>query len=670
MTVTLAPARNEYTANAGQTIFNYTFKIFEDTDLNVYVTPAGQDANDSTDLTTAYTVSGVGLAAGGSITLTTPASINDLITIVSNVPSSRTTNYQNNGDFRPNTVNPDFDRVVSIAKKVEDLTNRALLSPQSQQGVKPLFLPNPIAQALLRWKNDLSGVENVFFSELSPALVPNDLITLNSTLAAARADTGVLLGQVYIFSDRANGMFDVISGTGSANTWNIIAHDTLNLSFVLRTSTLLIAAQLGVTEALADQQSVWQAMADLKPSQILLPSGDLLFPSSGVTFSTAVLLVGEGGGTAAGSTAKRTNLVHDFVGTFLTIDGSDAINSGAGGGLQRLNIVQRDTTGAVVDTALLLTGTTTDLRTLWFKIRNCNIEHEGGSDQWLNAIDCDGSVVGGADGLRDLWIESGRVVGDIRLNNVFNVFMSLMEGNLGSDIEILGGSANIQINTCNFANVNIDSATGVHVNGGSYTSWSTTANSTNVTMNPNFIAGGPSSFLGSQIFAQYFDDNTNNFHFISNQDNSYISGRDVDAGDSTNLTQWSVGNLGPNQGKIALRYTNAAATGGPLSGLFFDPRNDGDTTTFNGGKLTWSKVPGTNTTQSIWEATGGKVTIHQDGIFQFDIPAQLKSFTLATLPSASGNFKVIGVSDATGGPVPAYSNGTNYLTFSTNAIVS
>ena len=57
MTITVAPARNEYTANAAQTIFNYTFKIFADTDLNVYITPSGQDANDSADLTTAAILS-------------------------------------------------------------------------------------------------------------------------------------------------------------------------------------------------------------------------------------------------------------------------------------------------------------------------------------------------------------------------------------------------------------------------------------------------------------------------------------------------------------------------------------------------------------------------------------------------------------------------------------
>ena len=78
MTISVAKARNEYTANAGQTIFNYTFKIFESTDLNVYITPAGQIANDSTDLTTSYTVDPVtiGDEDGGFFTLSTGTSPN------------------------------------------------------------------------------------------------------------------------------------------------------------------------------------------------------------------------------------------------------------------------------------------------------------------------------------------------------------------------------------------------------------------------------------------------------------------------------------------------------------------------------------------------------------------------------------------------------------------
>jgi|GEM_PF-5990154 len=167
MTITVSPARNEYTGNAAQTIFNYTFKIFESTDLNVYVTPSGQVANDSTDITTAYTVTGEGLEVGGSITLSTGVSAGDLVTIVSNIPSSRTTDYQNNGDFRPAVVNSDFDRVVSITKKIEDLQNRTLLQEQSQQNQSPLTLPAPEAGKFLKWNNGRDGLINVSLSGTS-----------------------------------------------------------------------------------------------------------------------------------------------------------------------------------------------------------------------------------------------------------------------------------------------------------------------------------------------------------------------------------------------------------------------------------------------------------------------------------------------------------------------
>ena len=207
MTITVAPARNELTANAGQTIFNYTFKIFSITDLNVYITPAGQNANDSTDLTTAYTVLGVGDEDGGTITLTTGATLNDLITIVSNTPSSRTTDYQNNGDFRPDTVNADFDRVVSLVKKIEDVTNRGLVSPQSKQGPKPLSLPDPVAGELLRWIGDLSGLENVSLNELPTGVFPVDRFSLNySTLAEAIADATLQEGDILDVAERSAGV--------------------------------------------------------------------------------------------------------------------------------------------------------------------------------------------------------------------------------------------------------------------------------------------------------------------------------------------------------------------------------------------------------------------------------------------------------------------------------
>jgi hypothetical protein len=85
----------------------------------------------------------------------------DKVTIVSDIPESRTTDYQNNGDFLPDTVNDDFDRVVSLAKQTSDRAGRTLVFQESLQGATNLDLPTPEALKFMRWKTDLSGVENV-----------------------------------------------------------------------------------------------------------------------------------------------------------------------------------------------------------------------------------------------------------------------------------------------------------------------------------------------------------------------------------------------------------------------------------------------------------------------------------------------------------------------------
>jgi hypothetical protein len=161
MTISTNDTRDEYTATSGQTVFSYTFKIFESTDLNVYVTPVGQVPNDVDDIVTGYAVTGIGSENGGTITLVTPANAGELVTIVSDIPESRTTDYQNNGDFLPTTVNDDFDRVVSLSKQTSDRASRTLVFQQSQQDVTDLELPTPESGKYLRWKTDLSGMENV-----------------------------------------------------------------------------------------------------------------------------------------------------------------------------------------------------------------------------------------------------------------------------------------------------------------------------------------------------------------------------------------------------------------------------------------------------------------------------------------------------------------------------
>jgi hypothetical protein len=68
-------------------------------------------------ITTDYTVSGVGVLAGGNVTLVTPATVGDLITISRSMAYSRETDYQNSGDFLADTVDADFNRIWQVLQQ-------------------------------------------------------------------------------------------------------------------------------------------------------------------------------------------------------------------------------------------------------------------------------------------------------------------------------------------------------------------------------------------------------------------------------------------------------------------------------------------------------------------------------------------------------------------------
>lgn len=127
--------RIQATASGGQTVFTYNYPIFDEGDLSVYLTPAGQAPDDAIDLLTLasdYTVQGVGEATGGTVTLLVPAANGDIITIERTIPLNRLSDYNDAGSFKAQTVNRDFDRGVMMSQQVNaKLTKRGLLYQHS-----------------------------------------------------------------------------------------------------------------------------------------------------------------------------------------------------------------------------------------------------------------------------------------------------------------------------------------------------------------------------------------------------------------------------------------------------------------------------------------------------------------------------------------------------------
>ncbi|HDT5902861.1 TPA: hypothetical protein QHC16_002427 [Klebsiella michiganensis] len=94
---------NIYTANGLTTVFAYEFYLISASDIQVTI--------NGNEVTSGYTVSGVGSTNGGEVTfLTAPA--NGATVIFERVtPTYRLTDYQDNGDLLADTVNKDFDRL-------------------------------------------------------------------------------------------------------------------------------------------------------------------------------------------------------------------------------------------------------------------------------------------------------------------------------------------------------------------------------------------------------------------------------------------------------------------------------------------------------------------------------------------------------------------------------
>ena len=136
MTVTAATTRNDYVATSGQTVFAYTFTALLDSDIKVLKNGTALALGDGND----YTLTGVG-TYGGNVTLTSGATTGDKIAIYLDMPLSRSTNYQNSGDFLALDVNGDFNKLwLAIQQGTTDLI-RAIRRPVADAGTINMELP-------------------------------------------------------------------------------------------------------------------------------------------------------------------------------------------------------------------------------------------------------------------------------------------------------------------------------------------------------------------------------------------------------------------------------------------------------------------------------------------------------------------------------------------------
>lgn len=124
MTVQNQTPYNAYTY-AGSGTFVYAFLLLAASDLQVSVDGVVKA------LGVDYTVAGIGLAAGGSITYTSALTAGQLVELERVTILQRTTDYQDLGDFAASDVNRDYDRPWMALQEMQRNLAQAIRVPES-----------------------------------------------------------------------------------------------------------------------------------------------------------------------------------------------------------------------------------------------------------------------------------------------------------------------------------------------------------------------------------------------------------------------------------------------------------------------------------------------------------------------------------------------------------
>lgn len=143
MTVASTTNRVSYVGNGNVDTYSYTFRIFAETDLLVTVKDTS-DVETELDLTTDYTVTGVGDANGGSVALVNSGQAwldagGDLLSnyelVIRRVrPLTQETDIRSQGSFYPEIHEDALDHLTMVAQQLQDEVDRCIKLPETISG--------------------------------------------------------------------------------------------------------------------------------------------------------------------------------------------------------------------------------------------------------------------------------------------------------------------------------------------------------------------------------------------------------------------------------------------------------------------------------------------------------------------------------------------------------
>ena len=374
MTVSSATNKVSFNGNGSTTVFAYSFKIFDQDDLTVILRNAsGGETVQS--ISTNYTVSGVGNASGGNVTMGTAPASGESLTIIREQPLTQGLDLVANDPFPAASFEDQLDKLTFMVQQHQEELNRSIKGSKTTTIANPSFTEDATARANKVFAFDASG--NIDITQTIGTFKGNwgasttygvrDLVkdtSTNNIFIALTAHTSSGSQPLTTNTDSAKWslIVDAASATASQNAAASSAtaaasSATAAASSATSASTSASTATTKASEASTDAASAAASAAVISPvqseittiSQSIATLNGLAAIFSG-TSSITVTVVSSGGSNyfaINGVTAPALTLVQGHTYTF---DVSDSSVSGH-------PLVFKDSGGSAYTTGVTTTGT-------------------------------------------------------------------------------------------------------------------------------------------------------------------------------------------------------------------------------------------------------------------------------------------------------------------------
>ncbi|EME69427.1 cell wall-associated hydrolase, partial [Paramagnetospirillum caucaseum] len=147
-----AVPRVHYAANGVQTAFPFTFPVFDAGDMEVWIDQNLQSAG-------AYSVSGVGVAVGGTVIFTAPPPPSTRVTLRRRMALKRTAEFPDTA-IEAKPLNDALYYQVAALQEVADDAALAVKRSFRSLSSADLTLPEPAAGRAIRWNDSGDGLAN------------------------------------------------------------------------------------------------------------------------------------------------------------------------------------------------------------------------------------------------------------------------------------------------------------------------------------------------------------------------------------------------------------------------------------------------------------------------------------------------------------------------------